>query len=123
MENLFNEISELDTTIDDLKATKKNIENSIKAAEKRRQLLAEKAVNEMQENGVLNTDECGYRWGVRHNPPKPIIVDDSKIPDKFWKVKREVDKSKINAACKLGESVDGVMLDNGSISLTKGAKK
>lgn len=51
---------------------------------------------------------------------KPGIasVDESVLPDQFWRVKREVSKSSINEALAKGEVVPGVVLDNGCQVLT-----
>jgi hypothetical protein len=50
--------------------------------------------------------------------PKPIIIDESLIPDQFKKVSYSIDKTKINEAVKNGETIPGVIMDNGGITLT-----
>jgi hypothetical protein len=55
---------------------------------------------------------------VKRTPPKPVIADESLIPSRFFKTPAPViDKAAINAAIKDGESVPGVQMDNGGISL------
>ncbi len=55
---------------------------------------------------------------VKRTAPKPIIADESLIPAKFFRVPPPVlDKVAINAAVKDGESIPGVQLDNGGVSL------
>lgn len=51
---------------------------------------------------------------------KPAIleVDESLLPDQFWKETRTVSRSAINEAIKNGEVVAGVTMDNGGYSLT-----
>lgn len=53
--------------------------------------------------------------------PKPIVVDESKIPDRFWKVEKSIKKAEINQAIKNGEVIDGVIMDNGGYTLTRKA--
>jgi len=48
--------------------------------------------------------------------PKPIITDEDKIPDEWFK--KSIDKTKINKAIKDGQSIEGVSMDNGGRSLT-----
>ena len=55
---------------------------------------------------------------VKRTPPKPIIADESLIPSRFFKTPAPVlDRAAINAAVKDGETVPGVQMDNGGISL------
>ncbi|HET8636404.1 MAG TPA: siphovirus Gp157 family protein [Acidobacteriaceae bacterium] len=49
--------------------------------------------------------------------PSVTIVDDSALPDRFIRVKREPDKSALLAALKSGEDIPGATLSNGSPSL------
>jgi len=44
------------------------------------------------------------------NPPAVSVIDESKIPDKFNKIKYELDKTAIKDALKNGESVPGAEL-------------
>ena len=52
----------------------------------------------------------------KHNPPKPIVTDAEKVPDRFKK--KVIDKTAINKAVKNGEIIEGVSMDNGSESIT-----
>jgi hypothetical protein len=55
---------------------------------------------------------------VKSTPPKPTIVDESLIPSKFFKQPLPVlDKLAINKAAKDGETIPGVQMDNGGVSL------
>lgn len=55
---------------------------------------------------------------VKRTPPKPLIADESLIPSRFFKTPAPVlDKTAINAAVKEGETIPGVSMDNGGISL------
>lgn len=52
---------------------------------------------------------------IRAIKPKRMVTDETAIPDEFWKVKREIDKTALNAAD--GE-VPGTEWSNGGTSLT-----
>lgn len=53
-------------------------------------------------------------------PPKPIVTDESKVPSRFKK--EIIDKAAINEAIKNGEQIEGVSMDNGSISIQMRSK-
>ncbi len=54
----------------------------------------------------------------RNIPPKPIVIDESKIPDDYFDIKKVLRKSDVNQAIKDGYEIDGVAMDNGGTSLT-----
>lgn len=55
---------------------------------------------------------------VKQVPPKPIVVDESQIPSRFFSPQPpKLDKAAINSAIADGETVPGVQMDNGGISL------
>lgn len=71
----------------------------------------------MMESAKKDSFKCAYgSVSFRNVPPKAIVTDESKLPDEYFK--KTVDKSAINAALAEGKSIDGVSMDNGSISLT-----
>ena len=45
-------------------------------------------------------------------------IDETVLPEAFWKVTRSVSRTAINEAMAKGDTVPGVMLDNGGIVLT-----
>jgi hypothetical protein len=51
--------------------------------------------------------------------PSPVVADEGKLPDQFWRVKREVNKTAINDWLKAGNPPpEGVVMNNGSRTLT-----
>lgn len=102
-----------------LKNKKREVEKAIKEQETIKLSLKDQMVEEFLESGVCY-DDLGLH--IRKVSPKPIITDPDRIPENFMKVKKEIDKTKINAAFKLGESVDGVTLDNGGYTIMFKAK-
>jgi hypothetical protein len=68
-------------------------------------------------NEVKFTCEVGTA-SKRNVPPKPIVTDESKLPEKYIKITKSVDKTAINKDVKDGLEIDGVAMDNGGTSLT-----
>lgn len=55
---------------------------------------------------------------VSQAAPSVVIEDEASLPERFIRIKREVDKSAINAAVKAGEEIPGVVVSNGGSRLT-----
>lgn len=73
---------------------------------------------------VLNTvEQKSYKSGVgsiaiSDRSGQPVIIDESKIPDRFFKTERVLMKSEINEAVANGEVIDGVSISNGKQVVT-----
>ena len=59
---------------------------------------------------------------ITHYPPKPIVTDESQLPEGCWRVKREPNLTAIKERIKAGETIPGVGASNGYSSLTIRAK-
>ena len=55
---------------------------------------------------------------VSQAAPSVVVADESAIPERFIRTKREIDKAAINAAVKAGEEIPGVTVSNGGSRLT-----
>ena len=55
---------------------------------------------------------------LRAKPASVLILDESAIPDKYMRIKKEPDKTAIKAALESKEEVSGALLSNGGIGLT-----
>lgn len=55
---------------------------------------------------------------VSQAAPSVVIEDEASIPERFIRIKREIDKTAINAAVKAGEEIPGVVVNNGGSRLT-----
>jgi len=122
LDKLLLQIDALDDLIADYDAEVKAMQKSLKQFKAERQELADKVTAEMQDSGVLNSEVEGVLWSLRYNPKKPIITDESKIPDKYMRIKKEINKVKINEDMASGTEIEGVAFDNGSVSLVKKGK-
>lgn len=54
-----------------------------------------------------------FSFNVQKNTPTTVIDDEEAIPEEFWRVKREVDKSKIKDALKEGKEFKWAHLEQG----------
>jgi len=93
-----------------LRNEKRDIDMQIKRLEARQDVLKDKMVKDYLEDGVLPDSEMIH---IRKVPQSVIVTDESKVPEKFFKVKKELDKKSLNEAVKQGEQIDGVTLSNG----------
>lgn len=107
-------------SVNDADATK----NMIDKYQKRKKMFENKAENMKGIVQILLScaNEKSYKGvagtvSLRTNAPKPIIQDESKIPDDYFEHKKVLRKSDINKAIKDGYSIDGVVMDNGGQSI------
>lgn len=70
------------------------------------------AAGERKYQGIAGT------VSVKAVPPKPIVTDEARVPERFFETKRNLSKSLINEAVKNGETIPGVTLDNGGETLS-----
>lgn len=70
------------------------------------------AAGERKYQGIAGT------VSIKAIPPKPVVVSEELVPEKFWKTQCSLQKSLINEAVKNGETVPGVSMDNGGETLT-----
>jgi len=54
---------------------------------------------------------------VSNTPASVIITDETKIPDEYFRIKKEVNKTKIKDALKDGVEIEGVQLSNGGSTI------
>jgi hypothetical protein len=75
--------------------------------------IKENVLSDYLNNGVVPEKP----FEIRRVPSKLIVIDESRIPEKFIKVERKIDKKQINECSKLGEYIEGVTLDNGGYTV------
>lgn len=54
---------------------------------------------------------------LRPAPAKVVVIDETGVPDAFWRTKREIDRVALSTALKSGADVPGAMLSNGGRTL------
>lgn len=90
-------------------------------------VLASRGVQERLRSALQACLEAGGLKTIRRpegtltlsqKKPGILAVDEAQLPERFFKVKREVSRSAINDALRDGEAVPGVTLSNGGVGLT-----
>lgn len=108
-------VEAIKTRIDDIAARKT-------AAEKRMDKMKLIITDCMNATGEKSYRGAEATISITVQKPKLIVTDESRIPEKFWKVKREINKTDINKAFAEGEEIPGTALDNGGTSTTVRSK-
>lgn len=120
----FDRLNQLHQDLRDIQATIKDFEKTQYAIKSEIELLEREAVETLlneKSQGSQGRIVGNVVYGVMKVNPKPIITDESKIPEKFWKVTKSIKKAELNQAVKDGEVIEGVTLDNGGYTLTRKA--
>lgn len=100
----------------------KDYQNKVKVIKQQIEALEMKAIEKLieeKEHGSTGHIVGNTVYSYMRVNPKPIISDESKIPEKYWKIEKSIKKSEINQAIKDGEVIDGVTFDNGGYTLTR----
>lgn len=97
-----------------LRNEKRRIDAEIKRLEIRQEQIKAQMIEEYLEHGVLPEQDMLH---IRKVPPAVVVTDETKIPDRFFKIERKLDKRALNEAFKSGETIDGVTLDNGGYTI------
>jgi hypothetical protein len=100
----------------------KDYQGKVRVIKQQIEALEMKAIEKLIEEKELGS--TGHIVGntvysyMRVNP-KPIVSDESKIPEKYWKIEKSIKKAEINQAIKDGDVIEGVTFDNGGYALTR----
>ena len=100
----------------------KDYQNKVKEIKKQIETLEIKAIEKLieeKEQGSVGHIVGNTVYSYMRVNPKPIISDESKIPDRFWKIEKSIKKAEINQAIKDGDVIEGVTFDNGGYALTR----
>ena len=112
------EIDDCDVIIAGCKAREGDLAKRRSAAAARRENIRALIEQAMRVTGLPTARRATATVTLKDVPPKPIISDEAAIPAEYWKTPDPVlDKAKINKAAKDGESIPGVVMDNGGHSL------
>lgn len=96
----------LDKEAKRLSDRKQSIDNRIKR-------MKESLTKAMVVTGKTKFKTDLFSFNVQKNAPATVIDDEEAIPEEFWRVKREVDKSKIKDALKEGKEFKWAHLEQG----------
>ena len=115
LEKAHNDLYLADIVLKDYQMKVRALKNQIETLEMK---AIEKLIEEKEQGSVghiVGTTVYSY---MRVNP-KPIISDESKIPDKYFKIEKTIKKAEINQAIKDGDVIEGVTFDNGGYAITR----
>lgn len=72
---------------------------------------------QMEATNTQEVDGVTVKLKIKKNPPSVVVEDETKIPEKYWRVipeHKEVDKTAIKDAHKAGIGVDGTKVVQGT---------
>ena len=97
-----------------VKAEAQRLLSRAQQAERVADRLREYLKREMELANILKIKRPEFTISIVQNPPRGNILDEQAIPAAFWRIipeTRQVDKRLILEKAKLGESVDGVVVE------------
>lgn len=124
--DVFEQLESLQMDIDGVTKVKHRAESTLLKLNQKFDLLKIDAINILlkeRDEGSTGHIVGNVVYAAKVVPQKLIVTDETKIPEKFFKVKKELNKADLNKAFKEGESIDGVTLDNGGFTLSRTAYK
>jgi len=106
-------ISDLENKIKDLQEEKKKMTDSIET-------FKDDLRESMVESGIhrIENEEYGILFRLDKPSVKVEVEEENLIPDKFFKVVRQVDKMAVKKALQVGDDVNGAKLVEGKHRLT-----
>lgn len=107
------QLTDIDKQIKALQARKKSINDSLEQFKTEARELMED--NNMK---AIESEQLGIQIKLGKGTPIVSVEDDSKVPEKYWRVKRELDKTYIKKALQAGEEIEGCSLSTGKARLT-----
>ena len=107
----------LESSIDEMERYKKNMETRIHIEKNKHERLKKMLLWSVMANDKKPVKTAEFTVSVRKNPAKVIVNSEDLIDARYYRVKRELDKTKIKQDLKDGIDVPGVHLEQ-SESLT-----
>lgn len=83
----------------------------------RQDALRRHIFNLMQSAGLKKMELPEATLSIRRGQQWAIITQEEKIPEEYWRIRRDPDKTKIRAALLNGTTIPGAMLSNAEPSL------
>lgn len=101
----------IDARLKELRERKARLED---AFERKRAIVQQT----MEQCGITSMKHPEFSAFLARSPAKVIVTEEALIPERFWRVKREVDKTALSAELKSGTAIAGATLSNGGQHLT-----
>ena len=113
MQSLTQKYLRLDDEIIEAQNVMRRLADTVKRLKGQQDEIKLEILREYETQGVLPDDGLI----VKRVPPKLIVTDESKLPEKFFKIECVLNKSLLNAEFKAGNFYEGCAMDNGGITV------
>jgi len=117
IERLIEASVESDALADAAKARKADIAERQTRFERRRDAYRTVALQALEAINMRRLETAAWTASVANRAPK-VMVDEARLGDQWFRVKREPDKAALATALKAGEQIEGASLSNGGVGLT-----
>ncbi len=115
LEKAHSDLYLADIVLKDYQIKVRSLKNQIETLEMK---AIEKLIEEKSEGSIGHIVGNTVYSYMKVNP-KPIISDESKIPEKYFKIEKTIKKAEINQALKDGDVIEGITWDNGGYAITR----
>jgi hypothetical protein len=113
MQTLTQKYLRLDDEIIEAQNVMRRLADTVKRLKGQQDEIKLEILREYETQGVLPDDGLI----VKRVPPKLIVTDESKLPDKFFKIERKLDKRALNDDFAKGNYYEGCTMDNGGLTI------
>ena len=110
LENIAKVIKSMEVDVKGLKEEEKRLADRRKSLENKIQNLKDYAENAMRATGVKKVKGKVFTLNIQNNAPSVLIKDLERIPNEYFKVKKEVDKTLLKEKLKEGQVIEGAEL-------------
>ena len=117
IEHLIDASVESDALADAVTARQKDLAERKVRFEKRRDAYRTVALQVLERINLRKLERASWTASIRALPP-PVHIDETVLPEVWWRTKREPMKAEIRKALLAGDPVDGAQLGNAATGLS-----
>ena len=110
LENIAKVIKSMEVDVKGLKEEEKRLADRRKSLENKIQNLKDYAENAMRATGVKKVKGKVFTLNIQNNAPSVLIKDLERIPNEYFRIKKEVDKTLLKEKLKEGQVIEGAEL-------------
>lgn len=110
LESTAKVIRNLEAEADGLEAEEKRLKTRKMAVKNRIADIKGYVQENLEAMGKDRVTSGIFKWSIQANAPSVNIIDESLIPDDYWKIERKPMKTEIKKAIEAGELTEGVEL-------------
>lgn len=119
LQRLDDELADADALCDAIKARREALSERAARIAHRAEVVRSLMQSVMETAGLQKVPLPTATLSLRKTPPKVVVIDETEVPDAYWRVKREINKTTLAEALKAGEDVPGAALSNGGQTLAR----